>query len=47
MIDKGLDKLLMVFFGVSGITILILTWAQPMLLADKLLTIFIGSIGLF
>ena len=45
MRDKSLDIFLMVIFGVGGITILILAWAQPMHLTDRILSTFIGSIG--
>ena len=46
MRDKSLDILLMVLFGVGGITILILTWAQPMHIADRILATFIAVSGL-
>ncbi len=46
MIDKGLEKLLMGFFGIGGITILILAWAQPMPLPERMMTISIGAIGI-
>ena len=45
--DKTLDIFLMVLFGMGGITILILAWAQPMPLPGRILTTSIGSIGLF
>lgn len=45
MIDKGLDKLLNCIFGLGGITILILTWVQPMPASDRILAISVGSIG--
>ena len=46
MIDKGLGRLLNYIFGAGGITILILAWVQPMPVSERILTIFIGSIGL-
>ena len=47
MKDKSLDMFLIVLFGLGGIAILALAWLQPMYLPEKLLTIAIGSIGLF
>ncbi len=44
--DKSLDIFLMVLFGMGGITILILAWAQPMLLPERILTTSVGSMGL-
>ena len=46
MKDKSLGIFLMVLFGVGGITILILTWAQPMSLADRILATFVAVTGL-
>ncbi len=46
MMDKGLDKLLMGFFGTGGITILILAWAQPMPLPERILATAVGAMGL-
>lgn len=46
MIDKGLDIFLMVFFGMGGTAILVLAWARPMPLPERVLTASIGSIGL-
>ena len=46
MRDKSLDIFLMVLFGIGGITILVLAWLQPMPLTDRILTTFVGSIGL-
>jgi hypothetical protein len=46
MKDKSLDIFLMVIFGIGGIAILIMAWAQPMSLAERILTISVGSIGL-
>ena len=45
MRDKGLDIFLMVLLGIGGITILVLVWAQPMPLPERILTISMGSIG--
>ena len=47
MRDKSLGIFLMVLLGVGGITILILTWSQTMLLTDRIMSTFVGSIGLF
>ena len=47
MRDKSLDIFLMVLFGLGGMTILILAWAQPMPLPERILTTSVGSIGLF
>jgi hypothetical protein len=46
MTDKGLDRLLYGIFGIGGMAILILVWIQPMTLSERILAIFIGSIGL-
>jgi len=46
MTDKGLDRMLVGFFGTTGMAILIFAGTQPMLLPDRLLTIAIGAIGL-
>ena len=47
MRDKPLGIFLMVLFGISGIAILMLAWLQPMLASERILTTFVGSIGLF
>ena len=47
MRDKSLDIFLMMLFGIGGITILILAWARPMPLPERILTTSVGSIGLF
>ncbi len=47
MRDKSLAILLMVLFGLSGITILTLAWLQPMPGMERGLTTFIGAVGLF
>ena len=46
MRDKSLDILLMVLFGIAGITILMLAWLQPMPGLERILTTFIGIFGL-
>ena len=46
MKDRSLAILLMILFGVGGIIILVLTWSQPMLLPERILSTSIGSIGL-
>lgn len=45
--DKSLDIFLVLVFGIGGITILIAAWAQPMSALERVLTVSIGSIGLF
>jgi len=45
--DKSLSMLLAVLFGISGVTILVLAWVQPMPASERILTIIIGSVGLF
>ena len=44
--DKTLDIFLILLFGVGGVAILILAWAQPMSLPERIMTTSIGSIGL-
>ena len=46
MIDKGMDRFLMALFSAGGITILIFAWLQPMPVSERILTTFIGAIGL-
>ena len=46
MHDKSLDVFLMVWFGVGGVIILIIAWVQPMPLSERILSVFIGSVGL-
>ena len=46
MRDIGLDILMMVVFGIGGITILVLAWIQPMSPAERILSISVGSAGL-
>ena len=45
MLDKGLDRMLMGFFGITGIAILVFAGTQTMPLADKLMTILFGLGG--
>ena len=47
MNDKSLGIFLMVLFGIGGITILIVAWAQPMPALERVLTTSIGLIGPF
>ena len=44
--DKSLGILLMVLFGISSITILVLAWLWPMSGLERILTTFIGVSGL-
>ncbi len=46
MIDRGLDKLLMGFFGTAGMAILIFAGTQPMPLPERMMAMVIGAIGL-
>lgn len=46
MRDKALDIFLMALFGMGGITILVLACVQPMPIAERILTVFIGLMGL-
>ena len=46
MRDKSLGILLMVLFGISGITVLVLAWLWPMPGTERILTTFIGAFGL-
>ena len=46
MKDKSLDVLLMILFGIGGITIVVLTWSQAMQLPERMLSTSIGMIGL-
>ena len=47
MRDKSLGIFLVVLFGISGITVLMLAWVQPMPTSERILTTIIGSAGLF
>ena len=42
--DRGLTIFLYVLFITGGITILILTWVQPMSIVERTITTIIGSI---
>jgi predicted acyltransferase len=46
MNDKGLDRMLVGFFGITGIAILAYAGTQTMPLADKLGTIAFGLLGI-
>jgi len=46
MTDKSLGIFLMVVFGISGIAILMLAWLRPMPESERILSTFIGSVGL-
>ncbi len=46
MTDKGLDRMLVGFFGTTGMAILIFAGTQTMPLSDKVLTIVVGLVGL-
>jgi len=47
MRDKSLGIFLVVLFGISGITVLMLAWVQPMPKSETILATLIGSTGLF
>ena len=47
MRDKSLGMFLVVLFGISGITVLMLAWVQPMAASERILATLIGSSGLF
>ena len=46
MRDKSLGILLMVLFGITSITILVLAWLWPMPGLERILATFIGVSGL-
>ncbi len=46
MLDKGLDRMLVGFFGTTGIAILVFAGTQAMPLSDKLMAILFGVGGL-
>lgn len=46
MEDKSLNIMLMVMFGISGVTMLFLTWLLPELMVEKVPAIFCGAIGI-
>ena len=45
MIDRGLDRMLAGFFGITGIAILIFAGTQTMPFTDKLMAILFGLGG--
>lgn len=45
MLDKGLDRMLVGFFGITGIAILVFAGTQAMPLSDKLMAILFGLGG--
>jgi len=47
MKDKSLGVFLILLFGGLGITILMLAWLRPMPESERILSTFLGSIGLF
>ena len=47
MIDRPLGIFLIMLFGISGIALLVLAWLRPMSESERILTISIGSVGLF
>ena len=47
MRDKSLEILLMVLFGISGITVLMLAWLWPALASDRIMATLAGLTGLF
>ena len=47
MKDKSLGIFLTVLFGLLGVTILMLAWLRPMPESERILSTFLGSIGLF
>jgi hypothetical protein len=46
MMDKGLGTFLAFLFGMAGVTTLILAWVVPMPASDRILTAFVGAMGL-
>ena len=46
MSDASRDMLLMVLFGIGGITILVVACLRPMFIMERILTISVGSFGL-
>ena len=47
MADKSLGIFLMVLFGLSGIIILSTAWVWSMPVSERVLTVLVGSVGLF
>ena len=46
MRDRSLDTLLMILFGISGITIMVVIWLHTMQLPERILSTYIGMIWL-
>ncbi len=44
--DRAFNIFLIVFFGMAGIAVLILTWTRPMPVSERILATFAGAIGL-
>ena len=44
--DGAFSIFLIVFFGMAGTAVLVLAWAQPMPVSERVLSTFAGSIGL-
>ena len=47
MVDKSLGIFLMALFGVSGVIILAVAWMWSMPVSERILTVLVGSVGLF
>ncbi|OGO20874.1 MAG: hypothetical protein A2144_12965 [Chloroflexi bacterium RBG_16_50_9] len=47
MKDKSLSVLLMLLFGISGLTITMLAWLWPALASERVAATVAGSFGLF
>jgi hypothetical protein len=47
MRDRSLSLWLTLLFGIPGITVLMLAWLWPAMVADKIAASCIGSAGLF
>ena len=45
MRDKSLGVFRVALFGISGMAILALAWAQPMPVVERFMATFIGSVG--
>ncbi len=46
MKDIGLDKCLMGFIGIPGLTACVLAWVQPMEFSERIVTTAVGAMGL-
>ncbi len=46
MADKGLERMLMVIFGMGGIALLIVTLVRPMLPPETIMIASVGSLSL-